>query len=193
MLSVVMSAVAVSTASTAAGSVSSSSSKPLSSVRSSITVSDVMIGKLKGLRLKIDDGTHSSNAELTLFGAHVVGWSESVPSSSSPPLQSQRSLLFLSSKAVLDGSKAIRGGIPICFPQFTGLGSLPAHGFARNNVWTVQNIHTTFAAADPNDGKDGGRDSVSVTLTLKGNKTVHALSHELANSRHTHPFRQEFD
>jgi glucose-6-phosphate 1-epimerase len=30
---------------------------------------------------------------------------------------------------------AIRGGIPVCFPQFSGRGTLPKHGFVRNMRW----------------------------------------------------------
>src|SRR5690606_35669711 len=48
-------------------------------------------------------------------------------------------LLFLSSKAVFDGSKPIRGGIPIVFPQF-GKGPLPQHGFARNQSWIFEKL-----------------------------------------------------
>ena len=44
-------------------------------------------------------------------------------------------MLYLSSKSAMDGSKAVRGGIPICFPQFNARGSLPRHGFARNLPW----------------------------------------------------------
>ena len=49
--------------------------------------------------------------------------------------------LFLSKTAALDQSKPIRGGIPICFPQFGGFGKLSAHGFARNRVWTQIRTH----------------------------------------------------
>eukprot|EP01052_Picozoa_sp_SAG31_P043505 SAG31_NODE_7268_length_1737_cov_4.735043_3_plen_180_part_00 len=64
------------------------------------------------------------------FGAHVTSWVNSAGNE----------LLFMSEKAVLDGKKAIRGGIPICWPQFgagpAGPYSLPAsHGFARITEW----------------------------------------------------------
>ena len=36
--------------------------------------------------------------------------------------------------AVLDGSKPIAGGVPICFPQF-GPGPIQQHGFVRNMKW----------------------------------------------------------
>jgi glucose-6-phosphate 1-epimerase len=41
--------------------------------------------------------------------------------------------LFMSSEANMTGP--IRGGIPVCFPQFAGLGSLPKHGYARTSTW----------------------------------------------------------
>jgi glucose-6-phosphate 1-epimerase len=58
-----------------------------------------------------------------------------------------RELLFVSRDAVLDGSKAIRGGIPLVFPIFgppppkssgdTRQSTMPQHGFARNNKWSL--------------------------------------------------------
>lgn len=50
-------------------------------------------------------------------------------------------VLFVSRDAVLNGSKAIRGGIPVVFPIFgppTEEGSdMPQHGFARTNLWKL--------------------------------------------------------
>jgi glucose-6-phosphate 1-epimerase len=46
--------------------------------------------------------------------------------------------LFLSRDAVLDGIKAIRGGIPIVFPIFgppSNESDMPQHGFARTSQW----------------------------------------------------------
>lgn len=52
--------------------------------------------------------------------------------------------LFISKAAILDGTKPIRGGIPIVFPQF-GTGSLindpkRQHGFARDMIWNIESI-----------------------------------------------------
>lgn len=46
-------------------------------------------------------------------------------------------LLFLSSKAVFQPPKAIRGGVPVCLPQFAKRGPLQQHGFARNVSWEL--------------------------------------------------------
>ncbi|KAI8322523.1 galactose mutarotase-like protein [Martensiomyces pterosporus] len=69
-------------------------------------------------------GPEGSSAEVYLFGATVTSWKSK-----------GQERLFVSELAKLDGSKAVRGGIPVVFPQF-GPGELPQHGFARNRVWT---------------------------------------------------------
>ena len=59
-------------------------------------------------------------------GAHVLSW------------QAQgKERLFLSPASVCDGVTAIRGGVPVCFPQFNQRGNLPKHGFARNIPWRL--------------------------------------------------------
>jgi glucose-6-phosphate 1-epimerase len=60
-------------------------------------------------------------------GAHVLSW-----------VAGGRERLYLSPRSVMDGHAAIRGGIPVCFPQFNQRGDLPKHGFARNQPWAVK-------------------------------------------------------
>ncbi|QDQ25875.1 D-hexose-6-phosphate mutarotase [Chitinimonas arctica] len=49
-----------------------------------------------------------------------------------------RPLLWLSPLALFEAGKAIRGGVPICFPWFgKHPAGLPAHGFARNHDWNL--------------------------------------------------------
>jgi len=53
-------------------------------------------------------------------------------------------LLWLSEKSYFEKGKAIRGGIPICFPWFGKNNyddTLPQHGFARNQVWKLMSSH----------------------------------------------------
>lgn len=51
-----------------------------------------------------------------------------------------KDLLWLSDLHQYQSGKAIRGGIPLCFPWFGGHvteQNFPSHGFARNSVWTL--------------------------------------------------------
>jgi glucose-6-phosphate 1-epimerase len=59
--------------------------------------------------------------------------------------------LFLSRDVVLDGSRPIRGGIPVVFPIFGPPGehdgSMPQHGFARCNFWKLEKIVNDLASS----------------------------------------------
>jgi len=79
--------------------------------------------------------------------------------------------LFLSTKAALDAPAdakqltAIRGGIPVCWPQFGTFGDLPKHGFARNSGdWKL--------AAKSIDAETGNPE---VTLALKDSEYTRSL------------------
>ncbi|KAI0473923.1 galactose mutarotase-like domain-containing protein [Xylariaceae sp. FL0804] len=71
------------------------------------------------------------SVEILLYGATVISWKD----------RAGNEKLWLSDAAKLDGSKPVRGGIPLVFPVFgTAPGhaateKLPSHGFARNNKW----------------------------------------------------------
>jgi glucose-6-phosphate 1-epimerase len=56
------------------------------------------------------------------------------------PKTQKDDLLFVSDKAYYESGKAIKGGIPVCWPWFGAdpddLGR-PAHGFVRNRQWEV--------------------------------------------------------
>ncbi|HEX2207933.1 MAG TPA: D-hexose-6-phosphate mutarotase [Longimicrobium sp.] len=74
------------------------------------------------LRLSHDSG---SSAEVRLHGAHVTSF---VPAGGSEAL-------FLSRAAEFAPGRAIRGGVPVVFPQFAEMGPLPRHGLARAQPW----------------------------------------------------------
>ena len=60
-----------------------------------------------------------------------------------------KEMIFVASKAKLDGTKAIRGGIRICFPAFGAWPFGAQHGFARNSKdWRVAKQPTV----DPDTG-----------------------------------------
>lgn len=79
--------------------------------------------------------THPNNDKTTVkilkYGATVISWKENGVEQ-----------LWLSEGAKLDGSKPVRGGIPLVFPIFGKqtdpshpTAKLPQHGFARNSTW----------------------------------------------------------
>lgn len=74
--------------------------------------------------LQASDG---SGATVHRHGAHVSSWVDA----------RNRERLFTSRKTAFGGAAAIRGGIPVIFPQFADHGPLPKHGFARNRPWTL--------------------------------------------------------
>jgi glucose-6-phosphate 1-epimerase len=52
--------------------------------------------------------------------------------------------IFVSPGAIFDGKKAIRGGVPLVFPQFGQPDkSMAQHGFARSSIWTVKEVKDT--------------------------------------------------
>jgi len=71
-----------------------------------------------------------AEAKISLQGAHIFHYKE----------QGKPSLLWLSELACFEEGKAIRGGIPICFPWFgknKNNATLVQHGFARTSLWSV--------------------------------------------------------
>ncbi|KAG1656955.1 hypothetical protein FOA52_004341 [Chlamydomonas sp. UWO 241] len=69
--------------------------------------------------------------EVCRHGGHVVSWRN----------RRGEDLIFTSSKAIFQAPKAIRGGVPVCFPQFGMMGPMPTqHGFARNVSWELAGV-----------------------------------------------------
>eukprot|EP01038_Epipyxis_sp_PR26KG_P004887 gene4887-6845_t len=106
-------------------------------------------GGLPCYELKSIDNLNS--VKIFTFGATVTSW-----------LCDGKERLYLSDSAIFNGVKAIRGGIPVVFPQFGSPpnASLPQHGFARNSVWELfdQTLDSTHA---------------SLTMVLKDNETIY--------------------
>ena len=84
----------------------------------------------------LDIQNRNARAKIALQGAHVFQY-ERVGGAP---------LLWLSEKSFFEQGKAIRGGIPICWPWFGRQKTDPAgpqHGFARNMVFTLRGIDET--------------------------------------------------
>ncbi|KAL7413094.1 galactose mutarotase-like domain-containing protein [Mrakia frigida] len=120
-----------------------------------------------------DDGNiltlefQGASTQIYFYGAHVTSWKAAGSQTNGGELAAVERF-FMSSKAVLDGSAPIRGGIPIAFPIFAtdvhpdypDLGG--AHGFARIHRWTLTHKVET-------------EESVGVTLTLEPNEQIQTL------------------
>lgn len=69
-------------------------------------------------------------AEVSLYGAQVLQWTPT----------GQLPVIFMSPRAEFKSGKALRGGIPLCWPWFGKNSedpSLPSHGVARVSLWQL--------------------------------------------------------
>lgn len=112
-------------------------------------IEDIEFHGIEALRL---NGPRGVSAIVSKQGAQLLSWVTA----------DGRERLFLSDKAVFDGSVAIRGGVPVCFPQFSSLGDLPKHGFVRTRPWSVSARRT-------------GDDYALVTLECADDETTRSL------------------
>jgi glucose-6-phosphate 1-epimerase len=91
--------------------------------------------------------TATASCEIGLFGGHILSWK----------VQGEEQM-FMSSKAIMDGGEsgntAIRGGLPICWPQFgffkTAANAPDAkHGFIRSSSnWVASHVTADSATLE---------------------------------------------
>lgn len=98
-----------------------------------------------------------ASALISLYGGQVLSFK---------PHTEQEDLLFLSPLSLYADGKAIRGGIPVCWPWFgpdpKGL-NRPNHGFVRNHYWQL--------AATSTDSTGQSKISLLFKETLKQENT----------------------
>jgi glucose-6-phosphate 1-epimerase len=101
------------------------------------------------IELAAPDG---ATATLSLHGGHVLSWR---PAGASEQL-------YLSPRSEYAAGKAIRGGVPVCFPQFAERGPLPKHGFARTLPWELVS-------------QEQGKDDALAVMRLRDNDVTRKL------------------
>jgi len=114
-----------------------------------------------------------ARAVIALHGANVLSWR--------PPGEGEA--LFLSRQSNYSGNAAIRGGVPIVFPQFSTRGPLQKHGFVRNLAWHCVGAEGDRArfALDSSDLDEGARrawphaHALQFEVRLEGDSLVMAL------------------
>ncbi len=115
-----------------------------------------------------------AQACFTRHGAHLIHYQA----------QGQAPAIWLSKTAIFDNKKAIRGGVPICWPWFgapsPALGEgLPSHGFARNSLWQLgeikedeQGVGIAFVLTDTPETQALWPYSFELTLTATIGETL---------------------
>ena len=82
---------------------------------------------------KVEVTTETGSAEIYLHGAQVTSWKP----------RGWDDVFFLSRHSSFEEGKAIRGGVPVCFPWFRNKaddGNAPSHGFVRTRAWELAGI-----------------------------------------------------
>lgn len=107
--------------------------------------------------IEIDNA--AARASISLFGGHVLSFT---------PKQDNIDRLWMSPLTKTDGSEAIRGGVPVCWPWFSNQFpdapdysqdiKLPSHGYARTSMWTLDGINCPTS------------DITEITLTFSANE-----------------------
>jgi glucose-6-phosphate 1-epimerase len=75
--------------------------------------------------LQSSDG---ARATILLHGGHLVSW---VPAGGDEQL-------YVSPMSLYGEGHAVRGGVPVIFPQFSSRGTLPRHGLLRTRAWQLE-------------------------------------------------------
>lgn len=90
-------------------------------------------------------------AAFSLQGGQLIAWQ---------PLN-QPAVIWLSDRTAFTQGKAIRGGVPICWPWFGPAGK-PSHGFARTSLWQL-------------DHYEESAQQVNVTMNLRDSAETRAM------------------
>lgn len=93
-----------------------------------------------------------AEAIILLYGGHLVSWK--------PAGGEER--LFMSGKCVFKQGTPVRGGVPVCFPQFGQNGPLPQHGFVRTRMWQKSDAKV-------------GEDFATATLSISDDEETRAM------------------
>lgn len=138
-----------------------------------------------GLRF-LDISTADCTASLCIQGAHLTSWK---------PAGQEHDCLFLSPDTQLEPGKAIRGGIPICWPWFGKRPGAPSHGIARISEWTLDNaseteegVHISLRLLPAEEGMPVAflRIGLGKTLTMSLKTTARHHAHDLTEAFHNY-------
>ncbi len=130
------------------------------------------------------DSVHAK-ATISVYGGHVLSFK---------PVNQAHDLLFVSRLASFKPGKAIRGGVPVCWPWFGPDPEKqgPAHGLVRNRQWQIQKtsvladgaIQVTLSIRDNEDTRKiwPHRFELSLVITISQLLTCKLITHNTGNS-----------
>lgn len=106
-------------------------------------------------------------AAISLQGAQLLAWQP----------KHEKPVIWLSEKSHFVKGKAIRGGVPVCWPWFAD-DARPAHGFARTELWSLlahqdddKGINLTFKLSDNDNTRRIWPHSFTLLLRFKLGRT----------------------
>ena len=104
-------------------------------------IRDILWRGIEATELHSADG---ATAVLVRHGAHLLSW---IPAGGTE-------VLFVSDRTRCADGDAIRGGVPVIFPQFGERGPARRHGFARNVRWRLLSAEVTEGGTIVRHGLD---------------------------------------
>lgn len=138
------------------------------------TGNQIRFEKLAGGVVVAEINNSLATATISRYGGHVISWQ---------PKHHVEPVLWLSKLAQFKPGKAIRGGVPICWPWFGAHPSdakLPAHGYARISPWEVVSVRCldngateiTLALSDTDLSREYGPRAVRLSVCITVGATL---------------------
>lgn len=117
-----------------------------------------------------------AHAEISLFGGHILSYT---------PKHDGRNRLWVSENAIFDGKKAIRGGVPICWPWFGPHSTnqqVAAHGYVRTQKWQIigsdeSSAGTTIKLQPQTSSGEGFEGQAQLTLVVQIGQQLNIALH----------------
>jgi glucose-6-phosphate 1-epimerase len=115
----------------------------------------------------------AATARIAIHGAQLLEWTPA----------GQKPVIYLSPEAIYHEGKAIRGGIPVCWPWFGHHESdpqLPQHGFVRSRFWELADasenqtgVHLKFTIQDSEETRRLWPHAFRLTLEMRIGAELH--------------------
>lgn len=125
-------------------------------------------GRLSDLVETLEIDNAHATVSISLWGAQVLSFK---------PKHDGRERLFKSNKIVLDGSKSLRAGVPVCWPWFAQREGYQKHGYVRIRNWQVLSAtesddHTEIVLAPLDMVGKGFEGTAELSLTVRVGRSL---------------------